>query len=95
MSKIQNETKTIEAVQAPKVENETTASTTTTKVARDYKETATQKELITKYGNKSKAIRALKKDGKTTSEIADLLNIRYQHVRNVLNQVIKTEPKTA
>lgn len=48
-----------------------------------------QQELITKYGNKSKAIRALSAEGKSRGEIAKLLNIRYQHVRNVLITPIK------
>lgn len=46
-------------------------------------------ELIAQYGNKSNAIRALNSEGKTRSEIAKLLGIRYQHVNNVLNQVLK------
>jgi DNA-binding NarL/FixJ family response regulator len=54
-----------------------------------YQETKTQKELLTKYGNKSQAIRALAKEGHKTAEIARLLNIRYQHVRNVLNTIVK------
>lgn len=49
----------------------------------------TAEELITKYGNKSNAIRALSAEGKTRSEVAKLLGIRYQHVNNVLNQVLK------
>lgn len=56
-----------------------------------YTETETSKQLITKYGNKSSAIRALSKEGKKTAEIAKLLNIRYQHVRNVLNQIVKKD----
>lgn len=46
--------------------------------------TKTSAELITFYGNKSKAIRALNQLEFTRSEISKLLNIRYQHVRNVL-----------
>lgn len=45
--------------------------------------------FIAKFGNKSNAIRALNSEGKTRSEIAKLLGIRYQHVNNVLNQVLK------
>lgn len=47
------------------------------------------KDLIAKWGNKSKAIRGLTSEGKTRSEVAKLLNIRYQHVRNVLITPIK------
>lgn len=46
-------------------------------------------ELIAKYGSKSAAIRAMSAEGKTRSEIADALGIRYQHVRNVLITPIK------
>ena len=49
----------------------------------------TAEELIKQYGNKSNAIRALSAEGKTRSEVAKLLGIRYQHVNNVLNQVLK------
>jgi len=40
-------------------------------------------------GTKSSAIRALTADGKTRGEVAKLLDIRYQHVRNVLITPIK------
>jgi DNA-binding NarL/FixJ family response regulator len=65
------------------------AITTSNKSTRDYTPTKTSIELLSTHTNKSTAIRYLKEEGKTTSEIADLLNIRYQHVRNVLNQIIK------
>ena len=55
----------------------------------------TAEELIAHYGNKSNAIRALSADGKTRSEVAKLLNIRYQHVNNVLGQVLKRPIKAA
>ena len=41
------------------------------------------------YATKSAAIRALATEGKTRGEIAKLLNIRYQHVRNVLITPLK------
>lgn len=53
----------------------------------------TAAELILKYGNKSKAIRALSAEGKSRSEVAKLLGIRYQHVNNVLKQILKREIK--
>jgi hypothetical protein len=53
----------------------------------------TAEELIAKYGNKSNAIRALAAEGKTRSETAKLLGIRYQHVNNVLGQILKREIK--
>ena len=55
----------------------------------------TAEELIKQYGNKSNAIRALSANGKTRSEVAKLLNIRYQHVNNVLGQVLKRPIKAA
>ena len=38
---------------------------------------------------KSAKIRAMFGDGMTRSQIAKALNIRYQHVRNVLTQPVK------
>lgn len=49
----------------------------------------TAAELIAQYGNKSKAIRALNGEGHKTGEIAKMLDIRYQHVRNVLVTPVK------
>ena len=49
----------------------------------------TAAELIAQYGNKSKAIRALNGEGHKTGEIAKMLGIRYQHVRNVLVTPVK------
>jgi hypothetical protein len=51
---------------------------------------ATPAELIAKHGNKSKAIRALNAAGSTRGEIAKMLKIRYQHVRNVLITPVKS-----
>jgi len=62
-------------------------------VAVESGATQTATELILKYGNKSNAIRALSAEGKTRSEVAKLLGIRYQHVNNVLGQVLKREIK--
>jgi hypothetical protein len=45
--------------------------------------------LIARYGNKSNAIRELRKLGWEFATIAGELGIRYQHVRNVLNQPMK------
>lgn len=68
-------------------EQETTNGLTPAEVAEAHVTTA--EELIKQYGNKSNAIRALSAEGKTRSEVAKLLGIRYQHVNNVLNQVLK------
>jgi DNA-binding NarL/FixJ family response regulator len=51
----------------------------------------TSEELIEHYTNKSIAIRELFKRGFERKEIAVLLNIRYQHVRNVLVTPVKKE----
>jgi hypothetical protein len=56
---------------------------------RDYKKTSEVLEILSKYNSKSEAIRALHKQGMKKGEIADLLRIRYQHVHNVLNQILK------
>lgn len=45
--------------------------------------------LLQEHKTKSNVIRYLASQGKTRSEIAKLLNIRYQHVRNVLTQPLK------
>lgn len=47
------------------------------------------KKFISEQGSKSQAIRTLTSQGKTRSEIAKMLNIRYQHVRNVLITPVK------
>lgn len=39
---------------------------------------------LSKYESKSQAIRDLNSKGHSRSEIAKMLGIRYQHVRNVL-----------
>jgi hypothetical protein len=53
----------------------------------------TAEELIKEHGNKSNAIRAMSAQGMTRAQIAKALNIRYQHVNNVLHQVLKREIK--
>lgn len=58
-----------------------------------YTPTESSIELIAKYGDKSKAIRALLAEGKSRKEVADLLNIRYQHVRNVEVTILKKKDK--
>lgn len=49
-------------------------------------------QFIKKHGTKSGAIRALAAEGKSRGDIAKMLNIRYQHVRNVLITPVK-KPK--
>lgn len=46
-------------------------------------------ELYKKLGTKSSIIRFLASEGKSRGDIARMLNIRYQHVRNVLITPIK------
>lgn len=50
-------------------------------------------ELRAQYGNKSAAIRALASMGIARARIAKHLNIRYQHVRNVLETELKRGPR--
>jgi hypothetical protein len=50
-------------------------------------ETFDRVAFMEQHGNvKSRAIRALYVEGKTVNEIAKALEIKYQHVRNVLMQ---------
>jgi hypothetical protein len=49
-------------------------------------------KFIKECGTKSAAIRKLSQQGKTRGEISKLLEIRYQHVRNVLITPV-TKPK--
>jgi predicted xylose isomerase-like sugar epimerase len=67
----------------------TTKVTTKKEDLRDYQKTPEVNGLIEKYGDKSKAIRALHQEGYKNGQIADMLRIRFQHVRNVLNQKTK------
>lgn len=46
-------------------------------------------ELMKVHQTTSQAIRFLNAEGKTRSEISKILNVRYQHVRNVLITPIK------
>lgn len=48
-------------------------------------------KFIAECGTKSSAIRRLSEQGKLRGEIAKMLDIRYQHVRNVLITPIKKE----
>ena len=50
-------------------------------------------QLLTKFETKSSAIRALTSEGWTRREIADRLEIRYQHVRNVQVTLLKKDIK--
>lgn len=59
-------------------------------MAKKEKEVAQQFDLSA-YKTKSEAIRALAAQGKSRGEIAKLLNIRYQHVRNVLVTPLKKQ----
>jgi spermidine/putrescine-binding protein len=56
---------------------------------RDYKKTPEVLEILQRYNTKSQAIRALHREGLSKGQIADTLRIRYQHVHNVLNQIVK------
>lgn len=50
-------------------------------------------ELRERFGNKSAVIRYLASEGVGRSTIAKHLNIRYQHVRNVLETELKRGPR--
>jgi DNA-binding NarL/FixJ family response regulator len=53
---------------------------------RDYQKTPEVNALLERFGNKSRAIRGLHKEGFNRGQIADQLRICYQFVNNVLNQ---------
>jgi cytochrome oxidase Cu insertion factor (SCO1/SenC/PrrC family) len=64
------------------------------------KQTAGQEEVVVEFdaakyikeaGSKSAAIRKLTAEGKTRSEIAKMLGVIYQHVRNVQITPIKKQ----
>jgi hypothetical protein len=67
--------------------NETAAAILAIPAKNDAVPTAS--ELIAKYGTKSSAIRAMHAEGMERGKIAKLLNIKYQHVRNVLITPVK------
>lgn len=46
-------------------------------------------DILHMFDTKSDAIRALAAEGMTVKEIRDKLDLRYQHVRNVLNYHLK------
>ena len=48
-------------------------------------------KLIEKFNTKSAVIRHLNNEGYSRSEIAHILDIRYQHVRNVLITPLKSK----
>ena len=70
---------------------------TTEKVApKTAKDTRKTFSVVTKgLETKSSKIRALNAAGYSRSEIAKQLDIRYQHVRNVLITPLKGESKSA
>lgn len=51
--------------------------------------------LMSTYKTKSGVIRYLDSQQMKRGDIAKLLNIRYQHVRNVLTQPLKTQATAA
>lgn len=87
--KTQPKTEIEAEIEVPKVEEVIKTDVTVPNESEVNGTTVTPEELILQYGNKSNAIRALSAEGKTRSEVAKLLGIRYQHVNNVLGQVLK------
>lgn len=71
------------------------AKTNTQIVESNESETQNQKlqfelpKLMDEHKTKSNVIRFLSSQGWTRSQIASFMNIRYQHVRNVLIQPLK------
>lgn len=66
--------------------------TTETNEATEVKTTAPDiTKMLAELKTKSAVIRDLHRQGFKTADIAKLMNIRYQHVRNVLTQPLKTQ----
>jgi c-di-AMP phosphodiesterase-like protein len=64
---------------------ETTEATVETTATPSFDAAA----YVRKCGSKSAAIRKLHADGRSRGDIAKLLGLRYQHVRNVLITPVK------
>jgi hypothetical protein len=60
-----------------------------TEVSKEVEVVFDAAAYVKQHVTKSGAIRALTVEGKSRSEIAKMLKIRYQHVRNVLITPIK------
>lgn len=65
--------------------NETETAATEASVSNE----PTLDQLMSEHKTKSAVIRYLSANGWTNSKIAKFMGIRYQHVRNVLHQVLK------
>lgn len=75
--------------------NTKTTTTNTNTTTSNTSEVITPAQYVAKYGTKSAAIRALLASGKTRGEVAKLLEVRYQHVRNVEITPIKKQKEVA
>lgn len=64
-------------------------ATTTKKVAVQEVSGMAKEQMLAEHKTKSATIRALAANGMARAEIARFLDIRYQHVRNVLTQPLK------
>lgn len=62
-------------------------TTAVTKKIANKDHVATATEYMAKYKTKSATIRKMFADGIAKADIARAMNIRYQHVRNVLVQM--------
>lgn len=83
VQKVATEQAEVEAKQEPKEPKEQEAMSRAKQAQDLYKE----------YGTKSATIRHLAELGWSRSEIAKAMDIRYQHVRNVLIQPLKRGPQ--
>lgn len=59
--------------------------------ASDFAPAASSEHDLSEFKTTSAKIRYLNSKGVTRAEIAKTLNIRYQHVRNVLTQPLKQQ----
>ena len=81
--------KAVAQVETPVETEAATATATETETKVEVENIESAVKLIAKYGSKSNAIRAMSAEGMKTGPIAKALNIRYQHVRNVLMRPLK------
>jgi len=69
----------------------TTTNNVTTKETKETEETYVLEDLMKTHTTKSAVIRFLSGKGWERGRIAKFMGIKYQHVRNVLTQPLKTK----
>lgn len=86
----QAQVKTQKKAQVTKAKTAKSQEAVTKKEVKDISKKYNLTKLLEEYKTKSAIIRLLTSEDYTRSEIATFMGIRYQHVRNVQLQVLKT-----